>query len=101
VSSLRANYRPEEVRQLIEEYAGYQAMADTSRRGLRYLVLLADLNGALDQLPLKYWEVTLLVGLLGVPEQEAAVMLKIKQQTVSKRYRQALGEIHYLINGCG
>ena len=76
-----------------------RAAADTTRRGLRYLVELADINRALAQLPLKYWEVVLVHGLLGVPQQEAAQLLHVSQQAVSKRYRQGLEELTYLVNG--
>lgn len=95
----RDGYTPEHVRTLIEEYAGLRERADTTAPGLRALVQLADLNRALDRLPLKYWEVVLLHGLLGFPQDEAARLLQVSQPAVSKRYRQAREEVHYLMNG--
>lgn len=98
-SSPRTNYSDGEVRALIEEYAALKEKADTSRSGLRFLVMLADLEKALAQLPLKFWEVVLLHGLLGVPQTEVARLLQVSHQAVSKRYRQGLEEASYLING--
>jgi DNA-directed RNA polymerase specialized sigma24 family protein len=99
----RANYRQEEVRRLVEEYADLKAKADTStmRGALRALISLADLDRALERLPLKYWEVVLLHGLLRIPQEGTAKLLQVTQQAVAKRYRHGLEEIHYLINGCG
>lgn len=99
MSSRRTSYRAEEVRALIEEYAALREKADTSRSGLRYLVMLADLSRSLEQLPIQYWEVVLLHGLLGISQAETAQLLQVKQQTVSKRYRLGLEEATYLING--
>lgn len=96
---MRSNYTPVEVRNLIEEYAALSAEADTTRQGLRCLVALADLNKALAKLPLKLWEVVLVHGLLGIPQQEAAEELHMKQQTLGKRYRQGLEDVHWFING--
>lgn len=93
------DYSPEHVRTLIEEYAGLRERVDTTAAGLRPLVQLADLDRALDRLPLRYWEPVLLHGLLGFPQDEAARLLAVSQQAVSKRYRRALEEIHYFING--
>lgn len=41
----------------------------------------------------------LLHGLIGVPQAETARLLHVSQQAVSKRYRRALEEIHYRMNG--
>lgn len=60
---------------------------------------VADLDAALEQLPQDWWEVVLLHGLIGVPQAETAKLLRVSQQAVSKRYRRALEEIHYLMNG--
>lgn len=95
----RPNYDLETVRGLIENYAEIAERVDTSRRGLRWFVLLADLNTALEQLPDRYWEVVLLHGLIGLPQRETGVLLQVSQQAVAKRYRRAVEETHYYING--
>ena len=99
MSRVRSNYTPTEVRRLVEEYAALRASADTTRRGLRTLVELADLNKALSYLPLKLWGPVLVHGLLGVPQAETAQALGLSQQAVSKRYRQGLEDVTYWING--
>lgn len=92
-------YAPEHVRLLIEEYAALRECVDTTAAGLRILVQLADLDRALDRLSLKPWEVVLAHGLLGFSQEEAAGQLAVSQQAVSKRYRHAVEEITYLMNG--
>lgn len=101
MSRRRAKYTEREVRALIEEYDAFRAAADTTPRGRRldFLVMLADLSRAVDGLQWKFWEVVLLHGLLGIPQGETARLLQVSQQAVSKRYRKALEEVHYLING--
>lgn len=96
----RSNYRPEYVRlELVEGYAGLVAKVDTTPRGLRYLVELADLHRAFTRLPIEYAEVVLWHGLMRLSQDETARVLKKSQQWVSKRYRYALEEITYFING--
>lgn len=84
---------------MVEEYAALRVKADTSPRGVRTLLQLADLDFVLARLPLKYWEVVLLHGMVGLPQEKTAELLHISQQAVSKRYRQGLEEITYWING--
>jgi DNA-directed RNA polymerase specialized sigma24 family protein len=95
----RTSYSEGEVRALVEEYAAFKEKADTSRSGLRFLVMLADLDKAMESLPMKWWSVVLLHGLIGIPQMEVARLLQVSHQAVSKRYRLGLEEIHYLING--
>jgi hypothetical protein len=92
-------YTPREVRALIEEYAALRSSADTTRRGLRHLVQMADLNKALARIPLKLWGPILVHGLLGVQQVDAAKLLRISQSALSKRYREGLEETTYRING--
>jgi DNA-directed RNA polymerase specialized sigma24 family protein len=84
---------------MVEEYAALRAKADTSPRGMRALLQLADLDYVLARLPLKYWEVVLLHGLIGLSQEQTAELLRISQQAVSKRYRLGLEEATYYING--
>jgi DNA-directed RNA polymerase specialized sigma24 family protein len=93
------NYRPEEVRRLIEEYPALKARANTNARGLWSLVMMADLERAMEHLDLRRWEAVLLHGLLGLPQEEVARLLTISQQAVSKRYRQGLEDTTWWING--
>lgn len=87
------------MRALVESYEEVAAKSDTTPQGLFALVRIADLDRALEQLPLNYWEVVLLHGMLGLPAREAATLLHVSHQAVSKRYRHALEELHYLMNG--
>jgi len=84
---------------MVEEYVALRAKADTSPGGMRALLQLADLDYVLARLPEKQWAVVLVHGLLGLNQEKAAALLHISQQAVSKRYRQALEDITYYING--
>lgn len=84
---------------MVEEYAALRTKADTNPSGMRTLLQLADLNYALARLPLKYWEVVLLHGLLGLSQEQTAEALHVSQQAVSKRYRTGLEDVTYYING--
>lgn len=99
MSQYRTSYREEEVRALIEDYQTFAQKKDVTRRGMRYLIALADLHRALKRLPLKFWEVVLLHGLLDMDQADAAELLQVSQQALSKRYRQAIEELVYTING--
>ena len=96
---MRQNYRPAEVRTMVEEYPALRAKADTNERGMYSLLRLADLDYVLARLPLEYWEVVLLHGLLGFSQEDTAGYLNISQQAVSKRWRYALEELTLDING--
>lgn|SRR3954469_9652640 len=96
---MRPNYKADEVKALIENYATLTEKRDTTPRGLHYLAMIADLDQALARLPLKFYEVVLLHGLLGIPQYEVASILHVSQQAVSKRYRQGLEEVVYVVNG--
>lgn len=95
----RPSYREEEVRGLIETYPELREKVGTHRSGLRFLVMLADLDRAMARLPRKYWEVVLLHGLLGHDQGTTAQLLQVSHQAVSKRYRRAIEEVTYFING--
>jgi DNA-directed RNA polymerase specialized sigma24 family protein len=84
---------------MVEEYAALREKADTNPSGMRALLQLADLDYELARLPLLYWEVVLLHGLLGFSQEKTAEMLQVSQQAVSKRYRTGLEEITHFING--
>lgn len=100
MTSRRAGrYSEEEVRALIEEYAALKEKVDTTRPALRFLVMMADLDRALKRLPRKYREVVVLHGLIGLSSAETATLLQVSYQAVAKRYRQALEEVEYLMNG--
>jgi DNA-directed RNA polymerase specialized sigma24 family protein len=84
---------------LVEEYPALRAQTDTDHRGLRHLVELADLHWALDALPNDLFEVVLLVGLLGMDVRTASVLLHKSKSSVDRRYRDALAEMTFYING--
>lgn len=95
-----SRYSENEITRMVEQYAALKARADTKPgHRLDTLVRLADLDGALDRLPMDLWRVMLVHGLLGVTRDESAVALKISTGAVSKRYRLALEELHYTMNG--
>ena len=75
-----------------------KAKVDTTRPGLRILVQLADLGRAMSCLSRSHWEVVLLCGLLGLPQEVAAPLIGIRQQTLSDRYQHAVEELTIHIN---
>lgn len=85
---------------MVEQYAALRATADT-RPGHRLdtLVRLADLEKALDQLPMDLWRVVLTHGLLRVQRDDAAKALQISAGSVSKRFRLGIEELHWYMNG--
>lgn len=84
---------------MVEEYPALREKSDTDAAGMYSLLRLADLDWALARLPLEYWEVVLVHGLLGFSQEETAGLLGISQQSVSKRWRYALEELTLDING--
>lgn len=96
----RSSYREAEVHRLIQHYPRLLQTVDTTPRGLRVLVLVADLNWAMARLSdPKYRDVVLLYGVLGWTQEETADALQISRQAVSKRFRYAVEELVYLLNG--
>ena len=94
-----ANYTEEETRALVEHYEHLLELEGTRQRGLEWLARRADLDVAMERIPDDYWEVVLLHGLIGFSSYETARILRISQTAVSKRYRYALEEITYHLNG--
>jgi RNA polymerase sigma factor (sigma-70 family) len=84
---------------MVEEYPALQSKADTDAAGMYSLLRLADLDHVLARLPMEYWQVVLLHGLLGFSQEETAELLNISQPSVSKRWRYALEELTLDING--
>ncbi len=80
-------------------YPSMQAVSDTTRGGLRFTVWVADLERAMEKLDLAGWKVVLLVGLLGIPQHAVAELLQTSPRSVSRRYADALEDIHWYING--
>lgn len=92
-------YSEDEVRALIEHYEHLRELTDTKARGLEWLARRNDLDDALALIPEEYWEVVLIAGMIGFTTYETARLLQISRATVSKRYRYAIEEITYYING--
>ena len=96
----RSDYSQKEVTRMVATYEQLRESASTTPgRGLRDLARLADLNKALDMLPMALWRVMLVHGLLGVTQEDAGQALSISQQAVGKRFRLAIEELLYHMNG--
>lgn len=96
----RSKYTEETIIRMIENYAALKSMADTKPgRRLDTLVRMADLDRALDQLPLDLWRVMLVHGLIGVPTREAGEELQISRSAVSRRFRLGIEELYFHMNG--
>jgi len=83
---------------MIGEYQ-YAERGTTPGRRLDNLLRMADLDRALDRLPMDLWRVVLVHGLLGVPRDKAAQVLKISARQVTKRFTLAIEEVSYHMNG--
>ena len=96
---LTMNYSAAEVARMVGSYESIGQVADTDRQGLKFLILLADLQGALDKLDQRGWEVMLLVGLLGIPQVKVAKLLNTSPRNVSRWYADAVEDVIFYING--
>ena len=96
----RSRYTEETLHRMIENYSALKSLEDTKPgRRLDTLIRIADLDRALDRLPMDLWRVMLVHGLIGVPRDEAAKELRLSTRAVSKRFAEAIEEVLYHING--
>lgn len=88
------------MRTLVEGYSTLRHLKSTKPgRGLALLCELADLDLAVSALgPIEYVSI-LLVGLIGLTEEETAEALGVHQSTVSRRYARALEVLKAHLNG--
>lgn len=95
----RPNYTAAEVKALVELYAELREKKDT-HHGLRYLVLLADLDRAIYRMPPKEYQAVLLHGLLGHTVRNAETLLGVSRSTLEDRYQAGIEWLtNYLNNG--
>lgn len=92
-------YREAEVRYLIENYAVTLEAREVHGHGLLTLVKVADLKRGWRNLRPDDKHVLLLLGVAGLTQQEAGDILERPQQWVGKRYRLALEELTWQMNG--
>lgn len=92
-------YRDTEVRAMVETYADTLEDRDTTERGLRALVAVADLKLAFRRLSLQSREMLLVCGVLGVPYREAAEHFEKSKSWVGREYAVALENLTYEMNG--
>lgn len=84
---------------MVGRYEVLRAQANTSPRGIRALIAIADLDRALARLSMKHWEVVLVHGLIGLTTREAAEVLHISHVAVGKRFRKGVEDALHYING--
>lgn len=96
----RTEYPTRSVRYLVEGYPALRYLKTTRPgRGLDLLCQLVDIERAVSKLgPIEYMTV-LLIGLMGVPEEDVAEALGVSQSTVSRRYTRGLEMLKGLLNG--
>lgn len=95
----RPNYSADEVRALVEGYAAVLEKRDTTSRGLRAVVRVADLHQAWRRLSLVEREVLLRVGVVGQSTRDAAEEMQKAQKWVDRMYRRTLEDLTWLMNG--
>lgn len=94
----KSRYSDDLITRMVAEY-------QTARRGTRpgrdldTLLRMADLDKALDRLPMDLWRVMLVHGLLGVPRDKAAEVLHISTRQVTKLFGLGIEELSYWMNG--
>lgn len=91
-------YSVKEVRGLIENYAALKEAKDTNGPGLRILVVLADLTGAIAKLPPKEYQAVLLHGQLRHTVRDAEQVLEVARQTLHDRYESGISWIVRYLN---
>lgn len=94
-----AKYRDTEVRALVENYAAFAGDRDTTNRGMRALVAIADLKTAWRLLGDIDREVLLVMGILGLTSREAGEYFEKSHAWAQKSYRIALENLTYEMNG--
>lgn len=94
-----SRYRPDEIKALIEGYAELREAKDTTPRGLRFLVTLADLDRAVKRMPPREYQAVLLHGLLGHTVRAAEVLLGVQRSTLDDRYQAGIAWLTNYLNG--
>lgn len=84
---------------MVETYAWKREVRDTSRRGLRVLCHLLDLELALKRLPPDMHRAVLIHGLLGHTTRVAATLLDISRPLLIERYTDGLAHLTTSMNG--
>lgn len=92
-------YREAEVRYLIENYAVALEAREVHGHGLLTLVKVADLKRGWRNLRHDDKLVLLLIGVAGTTTREAAEFMEKSQSWATKRYRLALEELTWQMNG--
>jgi hypothetical protein len=92
-------YRETEVRALVENYAALLNERDTTARGLRALVAVADVKRVWHRLTPGEQEVILVMGLCGVSSREAALYYAKSYKWAQREYKVALENLTWLMNG--
>lgn len=88
------------MRRTVENYQLLQEAKDTTHWGLHALVVMADIDLALElALTGEQRKVVLLHGILGAPLRNVAEWLNVGKDTVSRRYETALELIQWHLNG--
>lgn len=90
-----ANYSVDEIEALIE----LRSELDPSAMKLAWLVRLWDLDVAIQNLPPKEYQATLLVGLIGLDIRTAGTALGCNHTTAWRRYQRGIEYIVNYLNG--
>lgn len=92
-------YRATEVRALVENYPALVAERDTTARGLRALVAVADLKRVWPRLTEGEQEIILVMGFAGFSSREAALYYAKSFSWAAREYRVVLENLTALLNG--
>ena len=95
----RPSYRPRDIEELIDTYEAVVCQRDTTTRGLRHLIAVADLKRGMHTMPLALREPLILYGIGGYSAEAVGKALSISHTAVLKRYRHALEHLDVAMNG--
>jgi DNA-directed RNA polymerase specialized sigma24 family protein len=98
-SSVIKWYSEREVEALIFHYAELKSVASVYGPGLRVLLLMADLDRAIRDMPRKEYFAVLLHGQLGYVLRDAEKVLGISRSTLHDRFQSGVTWLTSYLNG--
>lgn len=84
---------------LLEDYCELSSFKDTTRRGLRFVHMLVDLDVAIKHLSLTEKRVVTLCGKLNMTTRTAGEVLSSNKDTINRHYRRSIERLDAFLSG--